>query len=107
GNFGYTAGVAEMLLQSHEGFIRLLPALPDSWQAGRATGLRARGGLTVDMEWEEGKLTKATIRADHTGQCKIHASTEKLKVENTRVVEENNFVEFNVEMGKSYQIIGL
>lgn len=106
GNFGYTAGVAEMLLQSHEGFIRLLPALPDTWPAGKVTGLRARGGFTVDLEWEKGKLTIATIRADHHGICKINTSAGELKVEHVDVVEKDDYLQFNVKAGEGYRIIG-
>jgi len=80
GNFGGTAGIAEMLLQSHLGEIHLLPALPDAWHTGSITGLRARGGYTVDQEWKDGKLTKAVIYPDFDGEVRIRYGNNILNI---------------------------
>ena len=75
GNFGATAGIAEMLVQSHAGEIHLLPALPTAWAAGRVRGLRARGGVNVDMEWSGGALKQATLTARQATTIRVRHGT--------------------------------
>lgn len=71
GNFGASAGIAEMLLQSHEGIIRLLPALPDEWKSGEFTGLCARGGFTINASWSGGAVTSLKISSRTGGECEL------------------------------------
>ena len=71
GNLGATAGIAEMLLQSHEGYLHILPALPKAWENGAFTGLTARGGFVVDAEWRHHKLTSLTITSRVGGDVKL------------------------------------
>ena len=75
GNFGFTAGIAEMLLQSHGGEIHLLPALPSSWRRGYVRGLRARGGFEVDIAWENGEATEVRLVSILGNKCRIRCTT--------------------------------
>jgi alpha-L-fucosidase 2 len=74
GNFGATAGITEMLIQSHDGEISLLPALPDEWRNGTVTGLKARGAFEVDITWKDGKLSEAAILSEQGGNCRVRTS---------------------------------
>lgn len=81
GNFGYTAGVAEMLMQSHDDCIHLLPALPDVWRTvGTVNGLRARGGFILDFSWEEGRVKRLLIRSLNGNPCKLQLNGETLEL---------------------------
>jgi len=85
GNFGGTAGIAEMLLQSHAGEIHLLPSLPKAWPDGEVTGLRARGAVTVDIRWREGRLAWAKLKPDRDGgfslRCGVPVAIEAAGIE--------------------------
>ena len=76
GNFGCTSGIAEMLLQSHDGAIQLLPALPSKWAEGEVKGLKARGGFTIDIKWQNSKITKLVIYSSLGGNCRIRTNEE-------------------------------
>lgn len=71
GNFGGTAGVCELLVQSHGGAIELLPALPAAWSEGRVEGIRARGGFEISMEWAGGRVARATIKSEKGGHATV------------------------------------
>lgn len=111
GNFGYTSGVAEMLLQSNVGCIDLLPALPDVWADGEATGLVARGNFEIDMSWSSGQIDQALITSNKGGEAVVQCNNIVLASvtdDAGRPVEvktlSNNRISFDTQAGKSYRI---
>lgn len=92
GNFGGTAAVVELLLQSYRGVIELLPALPSAWAAkGHVKGLKARGNVTVDIEWENGRMVKAVLYPENSGEIKIRKP-------------DGSIITINAEGGKEYTL---
>ncbi len=112
GNFGATAGIAEMLVQSHLSAIQLLPAIPTAWKEGHVKGLVARGNFEIEMWWKEGKLSKAIITSMKGGVCKL-ITREKIQVKNTKILTQipvKNKMEllesvFQTKAGMKYEII--
>jgi alpha-L-fucosidase 2 len=85
GNFGYTAGVAELLVQSHAGGIDLLPALPTAWNSGQVRGLGARGGFVVDIVWRDGKVTEYRIASPEPREVQVRVNGESKMVQSEKL----------------------
>jgi alpha-L-fucosidase 2 len=105
GNFGGTAGIAEMILQSHEGGLEFLPAVPQDWWNGNVKGLRAKGGFTVDVEWQGGSLTRAVIYSNKGKDCTVF-SKSRISVscggETIAVRQKGEEFTFSTEAGREY-----
>ena len=111
GNFGCTAGIAEMLVQSYDNLqldnlqftIDLLPALPSVWKEGSVKGLVARGGYEIDIDWKDGRLTKAVIRSRCGGTCRLRSNTP-LKGKGLRKTKDANIYELKTTANQEYTI---
>ena len=108
GNFGGAAGIIEMLLQSHEKqgddfILHLLPALPEAWPDGRVRGLRARGGLEIDITWRDGVLRQAMVRSARDGICRVRSATP-FEIEETETQRSGDETAFAVKAGNAYRI---
>lgn len=107
-NFGYAAGVNEMLIQSHMGTLELLPALPKEWSVGSVRGIRTRGVFEIDLEWKDGKLTAGVLRSLKGQPCRLHSTTPitvtskgaEVKIERSA----DGVLSFQTEPGASYTL---
>lgn len=108
GNFGATAGIAEMLLQSHRDVLHLLPALPKAWPTGYVRGLCARGGFVVDMAWQNGQLSEALIRSRLGNPCRVRTNADLTIYCGDRLVEshqvEPSIISFSTQPGVEYRL---
>ena len=98
GNFGGTAGIAEMLIQSHTGIIEILPAIPKAWRCGYIKGLKARGGFVIDFKWDNNEITKLSITSKVGGKCKIKFGKKYI---GTMI---NESIEIDTIAGKKYRL---
>lgn len=107
GNFGVTAGMTEMLMQSHNGHIEFLPALPKAWPKGRISGIKARGNFEIDLTWKSGELVHVRLKSIAGKPCRIR-SKSRLKVRELPAADQKiigNLLYFNTEKGKEYTLI--
>ncbi len=109
GNFGFTAGVCEMLVQSHGDYIALLPALPSSWHDGEVKGLMARGNFEVAIKWENDRLKAASVKSNEGGRCSLKYDGKIMLVSDEEGKEidtefENGVTSFMTEKGKTYSL---
>ncbi|MBL7187646.1 MAG: glycoside hydrolase family 95 protein [Phycisphaerae bacterium] len=109
GNFGYAAGICEMLVQSHTGDVHLLPALPVAWATGSAKGLRARKGFVLDMEWKDTRLRKCTLLSELAVPCRLRTQqpvTVSCQGKSVKTTPVSEFVlEFDTSKGSTYEIV--
>ena len=109
GTLGLTAGISELLIQSYEGYIEFLPALPDGWSSGSLQGVCVRDGFEVDMVWNAGKLKSAKVYSKAGSMCRINSKKWKLEItangKKVKTIERNGVIEFGTMKGMSYQII--
>jgi alpha-L-fucosidase 2 len=108
GSFGVSAAVAEMILQSHEDEIFLLPALPKFWENGKVRGLCARGGFEVDIKWEKNRLISALILSRKGNKCRLRTSHAVDVFSNGEKIEvkryEKSLIEFDTKKDEIYKI---
>ncbi len=106
GNMGGTAGIAEMLIQSHDGYIHLLPALPDNWSEGSFRGLRVRGGAEVDAAWQDHKLTNMRITATQANMFRLMVPryASAVEINGKMVRSENGFVSFSMQQDEVFTL---
>jgi alpha-L-fucosidase 2 len=108
---GITAGMTELLMQSHSGELSLLPALPAKWNKGAVRGLRARGGYDVDITWDNGALTKALVTAHYDKTCRLRTKTPVKIVSSGKTITVQpageQLIDFDVKAGEKYVITPL